>query len=596
VFFWLELILRDFEVESFGVVVLASVLADIIGRAAFGSHPFLELPPFALSSPWEYLLYAGLGLLAAGAGVAFIRVLYGIEDLLDSIWKGPEWLRPGAGGILLGLLLFALPQMYGVGYPVLEGAIRGNYGLSFLLLLLIGKILATSLTIGIGGSGGVFAPSLFMGATLGTAYGLLLQHLLPGIVGPAGAYGLVGMGAVFAGAAQAPITSVLIIFELTGDYRIILPLMFAVVLATGISSLLPRDTIYTPKLRRRGINIRRGRAANLMEILTVADAMKPVPAPLSRNLALNETIPRFTDDGWDALPIVDEQEAFQGVVTSRQVEEAMRDNALDATAGDLAHETPTLRPDQSLEQALGLLVRHETSGLPVLDPDGRCVIGWLTHRDVLRAYNERLEQGIAHVERQTQAAPLHPALVSRRPLARLRGYRVVDLELTHDGPPAGQRVMDIPWPPSSLLLAIRRESTSFVPTGTTPLKKGDRLAILVSAEEADAIVDAVGAAHARAADLKPRPAGPLQDLRIEALLFQSSRESVILEPTVLAGSTVDGKFVRDLELGEGVLLVAVRRGDAMLVPKGDTHLEAGDHIVMIAPAKLAGHVLDLFRK
>jgi len=596
VFFGLELILRDFEIESFGVVVLASVLADIIGRAVFGAHPFLELPPFALLSFWEYGLYAGLGILAAGAGLAFIRVLYGAEDLLDRIWKGPEWLRPAAGGILLGVLLFALPQIYGVGYPVLERAIRGSYGLSLLVLLLIGKILATSLTIGIGGSGGVFAPSLFMGAMLGTAYGILMQHLLPGVAGPAGAYGLVGMGAVFAGAAQAPITSVLIIFELTGDYRIILPLMFAIVLAAGVSSRFSRDTIYTLKLRRRGIDIRRGRPANLMEILTVADAMQPLPTALPHDLALNEIIARFTEERGDALPVVDGQGVFQGIVTSRQVEQAMRDNALDVVAGSLAQETPTLSPEESLEQALGLLVRHEASGLPVLSPTGGRVVGWLTHRDVLRAYNERLEQGIAHVERQAKAASPFSAPVSRRSLARLRDYRVVDLDLTRDEPPVGRRVMDISWPASSLLLAIRREGTSFVPTGQTRLKRGDRLAVLVAAEQADALVDAVGAAPAPALETEPRPAVPSQVLGIEAVLSQASRDSVILEPNVVAGSAVDGKRVRDLPLEQGILLVALRRDDAMLVPKGDTRLEAGDHIVMIVPSKLAEHVLDLFRK
>jgi chloride channel protein, CIC family len=403
------------------------------------------------------------------------------------------------------------------------------------------------------------------------------------------------MGAVFAAAAQAPITSVLIIFELTGDYRIILPLMFAIVLATGLSRLLTLDTIYTLKLRRRGIDIRRGRAANLMEILTVGDAMKPVPSPLSQNLALNEMIDRFTEDGWDAPPLVDEHEAFQGVVTSRPVEQAMRDNALDATASALAQDTPTLRPDQSLEQALGALVRHESPGLPVLDHDGGRVIGWLTHRDVLQAYSERLERGIAHVERRTKAASPPSAPVSRRSLARLRDYRVVDLDLTRDEPPAGQRVMDISWPPSSLLLAIRREGTSFVPTGQTRLQKGDRLAILVAAEQADALVDAVEAAPARALGPEPRSAMPLQMLGIEAILSQASRDSVILEPNVAVGSAVDGKRVRDLALEQGVLLVALRRNDAILVPKGDTRLEAGDHIVMIVPSKSADQVLDLFR-
>jgi CIC family chloride channel protein len=598
VFFGLELILRDFEIESFGVVVLASVLADIIGRAAFGSHPFLELPPFALRSSWEYGLYAGLGILAAGAGIAFIRVLYGTEDLLDRLWRGPEWLRPAAGGILLGLLLFALPQMYGVGYPVLERAIRGSYALSVLLVLLIGKILATSLTIGIGGSGGVFAPSLFMGAMLGTAYGLLLQHLLPGVVGPAGAYGLVGMGAVFAGAAQAPITSVLIIFELTGDYRIILPLMFAIVLAAGISSLLTRDTIYTLKLRRRGIDIRRGRPANLMEILTVADAMKPLPTALPHDLALNETIARFTEEGGDALPVVDGQGAFQGTVTSRQVEQAMRENALDAVAGSLAQETPTLSPDQSLKQALGLLVRHDVSGLPVLSPNGGRVIGWLTHRDVLRAYNERLERGVTQAEQAAGGAAARPRDAEPRvqaPLARLRGYRIVDLEITQDAPPAGRRVMDIRWLPSSLLIAIRRDGKSFIPTGRTEFQKGDRLTILVDANHADAIADEVSGERAGA--LRPETSNPAVPGFLDAEDFRSQApgDSVILEPKVPAGSPAAGMRVRDLHFGEGVLLLAIRRGTGTIVPRGDTRLEAGDHVVILARSTHAARVLEVFR-
>ena len=255
VFFALELILRNFETRSFGLVVLSSVTADAIGRAAFGSHPFLSLPNFEFTSPLELVLYAGLGVLAAGIGVSFIRVLYTGEDIADRIWQGPEWLRPAVGGILLGLLLLAVPQMYGVGYPVLQFAVAGHYVILVLLGLLAAKMLATSLTMWIGGSGGVFAPSLFMGAMLGSAYGAVAHHLMPDLAAAAGAYGLVGMGAVFAASARAPITAVIIIFELTGDYRIILPLMIAIVVATALSNALTRDTIYTLKLRRRGIDI-----------------------------------------------------------------------------------------------------------------------------------------------------------------------------------------------------------------------------------------------------------------------------------------------------------------------------------------------------
>ena len=152
------------------MVVLASVAASVVGRAAFGSQAFLSLPAFHLVSGWEYGLYALLGAVAGVVGVGFIRVLYGAEDLADRLWRGPEWLRPAVGGVLLGLLLLALPQLYGVGYPVLESAVRGNIVVGLLLALLVGKMVATSLTIAIGGSGGVFAPSLF-GPVLGCRVG-----------------------------------------------------------------------------------------------------------------------------------------------------------------------------------------------------------------------------------------------------------------------------------------------------------------------------------------------------------------------------------------------------------------------------------------
>ncbi len=250
VFFALELILRHWAAEAFGMLVISSVTASVIGRTVLGDVPFLVLPTFDVHHLIEYPLYAMLGLIAGLVGVAFSRILYLIEDVCDRAWRGPEWLRPGVGGLLLGTLLLVLPQMYGVGYPVLGNAVAGRYALGFLAVLLIGKILACSLTIGIGGSGGVFAPSLFCGAMLGAAFGEIVGMISPQ-AGTVGAYALVGMGAVFAGAARAPITAVVIMFELTGEYSIILPLMLAIVLATGLSHLVSRDTIYTRKLLRR---------------------------------------------------------------------------------------------------------------------------------------------------------------------------------------------------------------------------------------------------------------------------------------------------------------------------------------------------------
>jgi len=221
VFFSLVLILRKVQTQAFGVVVL-SVTADAIGRAAFGNHPFLSVPAFDFSLRSSLCCTRG-SVLATGVGLGFVRVLYVGEDLADRLWRGPDWLRPAAGGILLGLLLRAADvrgRLSGAGArgrrPLHDPRPFG---------LLAAEVLATSLTMWIGGSGGMFAPSLLIGATLGAAYGAIAHHTLPRLAAAAGAYGLVGTGAVFAAAARAPITAVLISFELTGDYRTILPLM-----------------------------------------------------------------------------------------------------------------------------------------------------------------------------------------------------------------------------------------------------------------------------------------------------------------------------------------------------------------------------------
>jgi CIC family chloride channel protein len=253
VFFALEIILVDFSPLSFLVVTASSAIANTVARAADGSATFLLLPVFRVSSAWEYLLYAVVGLVGGLVGVAFTKVLYGAEDLADRVWRGPEWLRPAVGGVLLGLLLVVLPQMYGVGYPVLRQGVAGGYALGFLVVLLVGKLVATSLTLAIGGSGGIFAPSLFLGAMTGTALGDGFS--LVGAAGPAGAYGLVGMAAVLAGATRAPITAIVIVAEITGEWDLVVPLMIAVVLATLLSRGLSTETIYTLKLTRRGIRL-----------------------------------------------------------------------------------------------------------------------------------------------------------------------------------------------------------------------------------------------------------------------------------------------------------------------------------------------------
>ena len=284
VFFGVEIILRELSVEAVFTVMLSAMIADLLSRQFLGSAPFLSGLPsgIALHHLSSYLLVAALAVIAALLGLTFAKILYATEDLCDRVWGNrPEWARPAAGGIALGLLLLAIPQMYGVGYPVMYKAVGGSYALWFLIVLAAGKIIACSLTIGIGGSGGVFAPSLFIGATSGMAFGEIAGHLLGPAAGQPALYAVVGMGAVFASAARAPLTSVASVVEMTGDFTLTLPVMLAVAIATATSRALSYGTIYTTKLLRRGTDIDHPRSADPFEDLTAADAMRPFAAPLT---------------------------------------------------------------------------------------------------------------------------------------------------------------------------------------------------------------------------------------------------------------------------------------------------------------------------
>ncbi len=388
VFFALELILRNFDTESFGFVVLSSVTADAIGRAAFGSHPFLTLPGFTFTSPLELVLYAGLGVLAVGVGLTFIRVLYAGEDLADRLWRGPSWLRPAAGGILLGLLLLAVPQMYGVGYPVLEHAVGGHYVILALLGLLAAKILATSLTMWIGGSGGVFAPSLFMGAMLGSAYGAVAHQLLPGLAAAAGAYGLVGMGAVFAATARAPITA--------ADHHL----------------RAHRRLPHHPAADVRD----RGRHRAQQPDHQGHDLHPQAPPPRDRHRRATHTEPNGPDHrrrsdganppGADARPaaardrraVRDRANRLASSHRRRRVahrsHRRQRRRASDQPRTDRprgAHARPRRAPPRRLRLARGRRPSsrlHRRRGLPVIDEDNQ-LVGWITHRHVLRTYLRR---------------------------------------------------------------------------------------------------------------------------------------------------------------------------------------------------------------
>lgn len=385
VFFSLELLLGEFATEGFATVVIASVTASVIGRAAFGNLPFISLPAFTINHPVQYLFYVVLGVMAAIVGISFTRILYWIEDLCDRIWRGPEWARPAVGGLFLGLILLALPEMYGVGYPILQNGLEGKYALGFLVVLLFGKMIATSFTIGIGGSGGVFAPSLFIGAMFGAAFGIILHTITPFYSGALGPYALVGMGAVFAGAARAPMTAIVILFELTGDYTIILPLMLAIAVATIASRVFMKETIYTLKLRRRGVDISKKSNIDELNNKIIDSIMLHQPHPIASDMKLVPAAQKIFEEGGEVRPVSKNAQII-GIVSAYALSRAIsRDDDVDSlTVEDVVEQPPVIYTTTSIASAIGILGGNEFSAAPVLDSDGNSV-GWIDQVSLLSA-------------------------------------------------------------------------------------------------------------------------------------------------------------------------------------------------------------------
>ncbi|MGE5291004.1 MAG: chloride channel protein [Micromonosporaceae bacterium] len=484
VFFGVELILREFSIEALFTVMLSAMLADVTAEPFLGSGPFLSgFPPgITLHHASTYLLVALLAVIAALIGLAFKTVLYKTEDLCGRVWGNrPEWARPAAGGIVLGLLLLALPQMYGVGYPVMYKAVAGGYVLWFLIVLAAGKMIATSLTLGIGGSGGIFAPSLFIGAASGMAFGEIARHLLGPVAGQPALYAVVAMGAVFTAAARAPLTSLASVVEMTGDFTLTLPVMLAVAIATAISRALSYGTIYTTKLLRRGIDIDRPTSWHALQDLKVADAMRTFAAPLAAAAAPDGADGRRVPAG-TALP---------GPVTYRRDPQA-------------------LFASESLAQALRQLVVYGRDGLPVLSEDGQHVQGWVTNNRVLQAVARKIQTSQAEAAQGQLAAEWalpDPEAGLREPPTPLHRYQILEVTIFDGSPAAGQALHTLTWPPGWTAVSVVHNRRMRDPDPAITLGPGDRIILLAREPQQPELehAPAAPAAQSRRQDPGRRP-------------------------------------------------------------------------------------------
>jgi CIC family chloride channel protein len=494
VIFALEVILGGrFSVRYFSSVVVSAVAASVVGRIAFGDVPAFIIPTeYGINSLWEYLFYPILGVLSAIVGVIFVRLLYGTEDLFDNWKRVPEWVKPAIGGMMLGIIALVypfvtqvawirVPQIYNVGYDVIEGVLANHSALTVVLVLLVLKLIATSLTLGSGGSGGIFAPSLFMGAMLGAAFALIMEMIFPGIPAPPGAYALVGMAAVFAASAHAPITAVLILFELTGDYRIILPLMLTVVVATVLAQrMLQGESIYTLKLTRRGVRLQHGRDVDIMQSVTVGEIMSRNPDTVQVDATINELAEIINHTHHHGLLVLDDQRKLWGIVTITDLDGNLRDEQpRSTTVAEIGTPWPHLKvayPDESIGDALARMAPRGLGRMPVVSrEDPYELLGLIRREDIITAYDLALTRrtGIHH---QTQRAQLQTR----------ETMDFVEIHLSRDDPVVGKTLSEISatLPTESVLVSIARDSRVIIPHGNTVFQAGDQVTAFTRQKDA----------------------------------------------------------------------------------------------------------------
>ncbi len=396
IFFALEVILGQYGFRFFSAVVLSSVTATVISRFFLGDYAAFMVPTYKLLSLWEIPLYFIFGFLAAFTTLLYIKSVYKCEDIFNS-WNIAEYIKPVIGGFALGCIGLFFPQIFGVGYETIELALYGKIAIVFVSALVLIKILATSITLGSGGSGGIFAPSLFIGAMLGESYGKLTQFLIPSIAIPSGACALVGMGAVFAGAAHAPISAILIMFEMTGNYKIILPLMITCITSTLVVRRFTKDSIYTLKLTRRGIDLEAAKMKRLdiMESILVSDTMVKDVVSFNENITVRDAESMIISNlsyHHRGFPVLDREGNLVGFVSQKDIHDAMSSDNADTLVKEIMIKEITIcYPDENLKIALLKLGEKDIGRLPVVERGNvGHLIGLITRENIIASYNEAL--------------------------------------------------------------------------------------------------------------------------------------------------------------------------------------------------------------
>jgi chloride channel protein, CIC family len=468
VMFAMEVILGDFATNSFGLVVVSSVSATVLVRGVLGAEPAFHLAqPFVLVSEWELIFYATMGVLAGIMAIAYTKSIYLVEEGFDR-WRASPTLKAAAGGLIVGGIgYFGSDLIFGVGHEGTEMALNGQLAVSLMLGLVVLKMVATSVTLGAGGSGGVFAPALFSGAMLGGAFGTGVGMLAPTLTAPPGAYALVGMAALFGSAAHAPLTAIVILFEMTDDYQIILPLMLSVVIGYLVASRLEPDSIYSVKLRRMGGLKHSARELGVLDLILVDDAMILDANSIRPETPIEDLIRAARGTAVRSWPVTDMENRLLGMVSVSDIENALLKHGTEfETAGDvMTTSLRTVMPHQSLRDAFDCFAGSDVNQVPVVSrEDEGELVGMLQRSEILWATKELSDE---QQRSQDRSEPTLPA-----------SEEYVLIETPVDGDTDGLAFVSLGSlraPDWALVAMIRRADRSLVPRGSTVIEPGDLL-------------------------------------------------------------------------------------------------------------------------
>ncbi|MFZ5997018.1 MAG: chloride channel protein [Nitrospirota bacterium] len=386
-------LLGNYELSSFAAIVISSGIATFVSRGYYGANPAFTVPQYDLVSAAEIPLYLLLGLIIGIIAIVYIRVFHQVKDEFASI-KMPFQAKPVLGALIVGSIGIFFPHVMGNGYEYIEEALSGQIIFPVIALLIFLKIIATSVTLGSGGAGGVFAPALFIGAVTGGSFGSIVHKFFPAVTAYPGAYATVGIGAFLAAATHAPLTGIFLLFEMTGNYKIIIPLLFASVVGTIVAKRLCHDSIDTVELTQKGIALHLGMERSVMDKIKVKDIMRQEFIQVKWNTILKEVITIMVENKRFYVPVTDDNGNMLGIVSIQDIRHVLfEEKVKEKVTVDqiITEQVITLFPDDDLNTAMRKFSLKDIDELPVVDTkEPRRVLAMLGRGDVISAYNREV--------------------------------------------------------------------------------------------------------------------------------------------------------------------------------------------------------------